>query len=205
MIISALPNVFLFWWVCLLMKGLLLHISWLSIGMVPLGICLKICYNILNFRLCTVWLSLVFLIAQIRKLKIVVFLSFYTHSICDWVKSFGLILFPLLRLWCFGSFCVGICLLIWMLKKMCWLYIFRDSRCEYVDSFSVFLRISNALYIKVMVLFLLLNMHNWRVLKDFDWNVTIFYCFVKHLIILISFLEFLKVNDMYANLWYYGI
>jgi len=43
MIFGALPNAFLVWWVCLLMKGLLLHLMWLRIGMVPFRICLRIC------------------------------------------------------------------------------------------------------------------------------------------------------------------
>jgi len=34
----------------------------------------QICYNILNFRLCTIWLSLIFLIAHIGNLRIMVFL-----------------------------------------------------------------------------------------------------------------------------------
>jgi len=98
--------------------------------MTLLGICLRIYYNILNFRLCTICLSLILLIAQIENLRIVIFLikrqtkiSSLPISLGIGLKSFGIILLSLLRLWCFGSFCISVCLLIWMLREMCFSFV----------------------------------------------------------------------------------
>jgi len=96
MIFGVLPNVFVFWWIHLLRKGLLLHLMRIRDGMISLKICLRIYCSILNFRLCTIWLPPIFLIARIwiGNLRMVIFLirkqpwiSFLSiHPTCDWGK-----------------------------------------------------------------------------------------------------------------------
>jgi len=101
MIFGVLLNAFLFWRVCLYMKGLLLCPRWFRVAMTPLGNCLRIYCIILNFKLCIIWLLLIFLIVHIRNLRIMIFLIRRQSEISSLpitpvfgAKSFGLILSP---------------------------------------------------------------------------------------------------------------
>jgi len=114
--------------------------------MVPLGFCLRIYYNILNFRICTIWLSLIFLIVRIVNLMIVLFLMKRQPEVSSLpiplvirIKSFDIIILALLRLSCFGSFCIGVCLLIWMLRKEIFLFVICALYASYMILIIYFL------------------------------------------------------------------